>query len=166
MTIVQHPCGAAHAACLVACYAIEKGASCYNRTAWRATDPLKPSSRAQSARSTHHMKSNSPDPSDIFFQREICRLTQKEAAEIIGVTPRSWIRYEKGDRRMMPGLWKYFRAVVKARRKREQEALMNATTPEREALTASLLAYATRRSPEPVIEWGGLSQHIVAQRPS
>ena len=99
---------------------------------------------------------------EILNLRGICRLTQKEAAEIIGVTPRSWIRYEKGERRMMLGLWKYFRAVAKARRKREQEAVQNATTPEREALAASMLAYSTRRSPEPVIEWGDLSRRIVA----
>jgi DNA-binding XRE family transcriptional regulator len=109
------------------------------------------------------MNSSSPDHLDLLHLREICRLTQREAAAIIGVTPRSWIRYEKGERRMIPGLWRYFKAVCKARRKREQEALMNATTPEHEALATALLAYATRRSPKPIIECGRGSRHIAAQ---
>ena len=53
-----------------------------------------------------------PTPEEIRAGRERAGLTQVEAAELLGVTRLSWVRYETGDREMTDAAWTYWKHVA------------------------------------------------------
>jgi DNA-binding XRE family transcriptional regulator len=59
--------------------------------------------------------------SELRELRQLCHLTQREAADVVGVSRRTWIRYEKGERPMFLGLYRYFKHFVRILRKRQQQ---------------------------------------------
>lgn len=64
------------------------------------------------SKSNRPTKAN-PTPAEIRALRESKGLTEKAAAEMIYCTVGAWIAWERGDRRMHPGLWELF--VIKTR---------------------------------------------------
>jgi DNA-binding transcriptional regulator YiaG len=50
----------------------------------------------------------SPKPDEIKDMRQFAILTQKEAADLICASERTWQQWESGDRRMHPAFWKLF----------------------------------------------------------
>lgn len=51
----------------------------------------------------------SPTAEQIAKRRLRLKLTQDEAAVIVGSTARRWREWEHGDHRMHPGLWELFK---------------------------------------------------------
>lgn len=61
------------------------------------------STRRRTGRAAPH-----PAPEDIRRARHQAGLTQAQAAALIFATKRAWEGWEQGERRMHPGLWRYF----------------------------------------------------------
>ena len=55
---------------------------------------------------------NHPTPEQIRNARHEAGLTQKQAAELIRATLRSWEGWEQGEGKMHPGLWEFFLCKV------------------------------------------------------
>lgn len=53
-----------------------------------------------------------PKPSEIRAAREAARLTQSEAAAVLGVTRVAWNRYEAGKRALSESEWAYWKHVA------------------------------------------------------
>jgi len=59
-----------------------------------------------------------PKPAEIIAARKAAKLTQQEAANIVGVHSTSWQRWEYGTSNMRQGLWELFLSKTnKARQK-------------------------------------------------
>jgi DNA-binding transcriptional regulator YiaG len=65
-------------------------------------------------RSRRPSAASNPTPAEIVGTREVAGLTQREAADLIYSTKRTWQDWEAGLARMHPGLWELFK--LKARR--------------------------------------------------
>ena len=57
----------------------------------------------------HPHAAANPDPAEIKAAREQVGLTQRQAAELIYMTERAWIKYESGERRLHPQHWESWR---------------------------------------------------------
>lgn len=49
-----------------------------------------------------------PQPAEIIALREAASLTQTQAGELVHSALRTWQQWERGDRKMHPGLWELF----------------------------------------------------------
>lgn len=56
---------------------------------------------------------SNPPPEEIKAARAAAKLTQAEAATLVYSTLSAWQRWEQGERRMHPGLWRLFNLLVK-----------------------------------------------------
>ena len=54
----------------------------------------------------------SPTPEQLTKTREAAGLTKEEARMLVCVALRTWQQWEKGDRTMLPGLWKLFKMEI------------------------------------------------------
>lgn len=60
-----------------------------------------------------YIRGNRPDPGDILHQRfGISNLSKQKAAEICGVSLRTWSAWESGTRRMPPAAWCWFVTIT------------------------------------------------------
>ena len=49
-----------------------------------------------------------PEPSEIVSKRKSCGLSASKAARLVHVDPRTWRRWEAGDREMPEAAWELF----------------------------------------------------------